>query len=475
MTSNINPSLPRNNTQSFYEDLWANFKYAKEEIEELKRDVLALQKGKPSVITMLPKEGFAAEVTGGEGGIIFEVNNTNDRGPGSFREAVLSANANSPNPSIVSFDLPDGSVIDITSTNVRVTGENITITGANSTGRFLVKRSTDFRQVTIGASANNILLEHLRFHRGLGNDGQSPVHANNASCVMLFGTNIYIRHCTFAWGEDVNLPIFGTTKQNITVQYCMIYEALRHGHQPYGNGYDSSAYLLNISRSSVDPVQDARVTIAHCVLAHGNERQPQIQDQSVEVINCVHYNHGRSSGVIPVLIARDRDGNELWTNVQGCIFISGPDGGDMKPIKAYAGNGNEGWFYANDLVWQKRDLSIETDIANIVDDEEVNLTETINNYNPLVPVPVTVLPSNQVWDHLKDRVGAIQPQRSHSDQRIIDQIDAVLATAYGGKGGPLPEGSLMVDTPVGGDLNENPRATNIAYPFPATWSTVLTG
>ncbi len=162
-------------------------------------------------------EGHGRYVTGGRGGKIIHVTNLNDKGKGSFRQAV---NGNS--KKIVVFDV--AGVIPLTS--------DLTI-GANTTilGQTAPSPGITLRYYTIRPESNCII-RFIRIRRGQEkdiNDGADATWQRNKSSIIF-------DHCSFSWSIDEVASYYDNN--NFTMQWCTIAESLTNpGHSKGAHGY----------------------------------------------------------------------------------------------------------------------------------------------------------------------------------------------------------------------------------------------
>lgn len=162
-------------------------------------------------------EGHGRYVTGGRGGQVIHVTNLNDKGSGSFREAVKGSNKK-----IVVFDV--AGVIPLES--------DLTI-GANTTimGQTAPSPGITLRYYTVRPSDNNII-RFIRIRRGQEkdiNDGADATWQRQK-------TGIVFDHCSFSWSIDEVASFYDNN--NFTMQWCTIAESLTNpGHSKGAHGY----------------------------------------------------------------------------------------------------------------------------------------------------------------------------------------------------------------------------------------------
>ena len=226
-------------------------------------------------------EGHGRYVTGGRGGEVVHVTNLNDKGAGSFREAVSKANR------IVVFDV--GGVIALASD--LTIKDNITIAGQTAPYPGIT-----LRYYTIRPGANNII-RFIRIRRGQEkdvNDGADALWQRQK-------TGMILDHCSFSWSIDEVASFYDNN--NFTMQWCTLGESLNnagHGKGAHGYGGIWGGKLASFH---------------HNMIAHVNNRAPRfngarynwtgfktnklyneykwgnaIQAENVDFRNCVIYN-----------------------------------------------------------------------------------------------------------------------------------------------------------------------------------------
>ena len=162
-------------------------------------------------------EGHGRYVTGGRGGKIVHVTNLNDKGEGSFRQAV-----NGSTKKIVVFDV--AGVIPLASD--LTIGANTTILGQTAPGPGITLRYYTVRP------EGNCIIRFIRFRRGQEkdvNDGADASWQRNK-------TGIIFDHCSFSWSIDEVASFYDNN--NFTMQWCTIAESLTNpGHSKGAHGY----------------------------------------------------------------------------------------------------------------------------------------------------------------------------------------------------------------------------------------------
>ena len=230
-------------------------------------------------------EGHGRYVTGGRGGTVIHVTNLNDKGAGSFRNAV-SGSAKK----IVVFDV--GGVIALSS-NVNI-GANTTILGQTAPAPGIT-----LRYYTVNPNGNNIIIRYIRFRRGQEKDVNDGADASTARNF----TGIILDHCSLSWSIDEVASFYDNN--NFTMQWCTIGESLNNaGHNKGAHGYGG--------------IWGGKLaSFHHNLICHVNNRSPrfngaryewtgytnnydyskyqwenEVQAENVDFRNCVIYNCG---------------------------------------------------------------------------------------------------------------------------------------------------------------------------------------
>ena len=169
---------------------------------------------------------------GGRGGRVFVVTNLADRGPGTFREACEAGG-----PRIVIFNV--AGIIRL-ERPVHIRAPYITIAGNTAPGDGVC-----IAGATVAIDTHDVVIRHMRFRRGqiwVGERddalGGNPVG------------NIILDHVSTSWGLDENLSLYRhmydhdgnpATPElklptvNLTVQYCIMAEALNIYNHAFGS------------------------------------------------------------------------------------------------------------------------------------------------------------------------------------------------------------------------------------------------
>lgn len=166
---------------------------------------------------------------GGRGGKVIVVTNLNDRGPGSFRDAVEQGG-----PRIVIFNV--AGIIKLNAA-VSIRAPYITIAGNTAPGDGVCIAGN-----TVEMNTHDVVIRHLRFRRGK----TDPADRDDSLGGKPVG-NIMIDHVSTSWSLDENLSAYfhmnaaadgkpvKTPAVNITVQNSISSESLNIYHHAFGS------------------------------------------------------------------------------------------------------------------------------------------------------------------------------------------------------------------------------------------------
>jgi hypothetical protein len=175
---------------------------------------------------------------GGRGGKVFVVTNLNDRGPGSFREALEAGG-----PRFVVFNVAGIIKLD---ERIVIRAPYITIDGSSAPGDGVCIAGD-----TVEIETHDVVIRHMRFRRGATwvGDRNDSLGGNPIG-------NLIIDHVSASWGLDENLSMYrhmyhppDGTKEikmptvNITIQNSILSEALDTYNHAFGStlgGYNST-------------------------------------------------------------------------------------------------------------------------------------------------------------------------------------------------------------------------------------------
>lgn len=223
-------------------------------------------------------EGFGKYTTGGRGGKVFIISNLNDKGPGSFRDAVEAKGKR-----IVVFAV--SGTIHLES-KLFIKGD-ITIAGQTAPGDGIC-----LADQPVSLSGDNIILRYIRFRMGDKYQKGGMVDGNGGDDAF-GGTrrkNIIIDHCSMSWSTDEVFSIYAG--DSTTVQWNLISEPLNYSYhfETGDKDYEHHGY---------GGIWGGRhLSAHHNLFAHCNNRNPRFDgirnapEENVDYRNNVIYNWG---------------------------------------------------------------------------------------------------------------------------------------------------------------------------------------
>jgi pectate lyase len=336
-------------------------------------------------------EGFGAFTPGGRGGKTIYVDNLNDSGPGSLRDAIQTAG-----PRTITFRV--GGVIRLKST-LRIEEPFITIDGQNAPGAGIL-----IRDHGIEVRTHDVVLRYFRVRVGDDDVNLSEPKARDSyyggsgehALYFIEGSkNCIADHLSLSWSTT---KILSVTKLSdlITIQWCILSEALNfadHGYASIAGGN--------------------RVTWHHNLFAHNLSRNVRFGGLvDADFRNNVIYDWGHTCG----------NGEFDRVNYIGNYVKAGPsttqtprlfiDGQEVAmPGSLFVTNnileGAVSWQHPNKDNWQGMGYYFDR--------------ATVAAPQPFPAPPVTTeLPQDAYEDVLKN-AGATLPMRDSTDARVVNE------------------------------------------------------
>jgi len=240
----------------------------------------------PPIVTLSPgtipafpgAEGWGAGSIGGRGGVIIDVTNLNNDGPGSLRECAQESSG----PRICVFRVA-GEIV-LAGSRLKIRNPYLTIAGQTAPGDGITLRAGDDLVrpiINFEDGVHDVVIRYLTVRGGKGSGERDGLTFRG-------GHNIILDHVTVEWATDevVGLnPNVGETVSNITIQRSILAEAFR----PHSTG---------VALHGGDAL--SQITLHHNLLAHNAHRNPRVNNtQRVEFINNVVYNwHSRAGETV---------------------------------------------------------------------------------------------------------------------------------------------------------------------------------
>ncbi len=361
-------------------------------------------------------EGAGRFTSGGRGGVVYEVTNLDNSGPGSFRQGVEMSGART-----IVFKVSGN--IELAS-DIRIRNGNLTIAGQTAPGDGITLKGAG-----VVVEANNIIIRYIRFR---------PGDISGRELDAIWGrdqSDIIIDHCSMSWATDETASFYDN--DNFTIQYCILSESLyesvhgkgRHGYGGIWGGRKASFH--------------------HNLLAHHSSRNPRFngarynttpETEIVDFRNNVIYNWGSGNSAY--------GGEKGNHNIVNNYYKSGPalTSGEKRyrivnptlsdPKGKYYVEGN---FVAGFPAITADNWSGGVQPAS----NAVRMNEPFN----VVPLE-TQHTAEEAYESVLAEAGASYPRRDPVDRRIIQETATGTAT-YGGAYG-AERGIIDTQETVGG-------------------------
>lgn len=376
-------------------------------------------------------EGYGALATGGRGGVVLEVTNLDDDGPGSLRAAIEASG-----PRTVVFRVSGTIVL---KSRLSIKKDHLTIAGQTAPGDGICIRDYE---TTI--DANNVIIRHLRFR--LGDAGEQQHDAINGR----EKNNIILDHCSMSWSVDECASFYDN--ENFTMQWCLISESLYNsihekGYHGYGGIWGGKGASFH-----------------HNLLAHHSSRNPRFNgsryhgDPEAEIVdfrNNVIYNWGFNSAY---------GGEEGNHNMVANYFKAGPaTSSGEKQYRIINPSTPYGQWHVTENLTEGFPLATDDNWTFGVQGPGISEKEAMRSDQPFDSPQITETDTARIFDLVLASAGANLPKRDRVDERIVMETRTGTATygstyGDGGKGiidsqeevGSWPE-LLTYDVPLDSD------------------------
>lgn len=394
-------------------------------------------------------EGGGMYSFGGRGGRVLVVTNLDDRGPGSFREAVESGG-----PRIVVFNV--AGIIRL-SERIRIRAPYITIAGNTAPGDGIC-----IANETVMIDTHDVVIRHLRFRRGQTWVGDMDDAVGGHSI-----GNIILDHVSCSWALDENLSLYRHVYQppaggaplklptvNVTIQHSIISESLARNGSTIGGHNSTFHHNLWANNTGRNPSigMDGDFTFVNNVLYNWRDRTVDGGDEKsyFTILN----NYYKPGPMTPrdqpiahrVLKAEARRGKPL-ADIYGRAYV--------------AGNVVEGNARVTKDNWEG---GVEVTHAVPASDKAA-LIAALRIERPYRHAPLTITSAVDAYAHVLANAGATLPRRDAVDRRVIENTRTGTAT-HG-------VGEIRDVAQVGGypDYKGTPHIDTDADGLPDAWET----
>jgi uncharacterized repeat protein (TIGR02543 family) len=390
-------------------------------------------------------EGYGRYVTGGRGGVVYEVTNLNDTGTGSFRDAVSKTGART-----IVFKVSGTIVLN---SRITITNGDLTIAGQTAPGDGICVRGYD-----VNVNADNVIIRFMRFR--LGNDNVA-----NCECDAFGGTNqtnLMIDHCSMSWSIDEVGSFYDNT--NMTMQWCILTESLYAGGHVKGNhGYGGIQGGMG-------------ATFHHNLYANNTSRNPRFcgarYHQSTAASDLTDF---RNNVITNWGFNSIYGGEYGHQNVVNNYFKSGPaTRSGVKNRICEISRGNETdpgqWYVAGNFVESYPAISADNWAGGVQGADAA--TAGVKQTSPFTFYMNYTQSPQDAYAKVLDYAGACLPKRDALDTRVINQVisgTCAFGDTYGANTG-------IIDSPasVGGwpTLNSTTALTDTDKDgMPDNWET----
>ncbi len=366
-------------------------------------------------------EGFGKYATGGRGGKVAIVTNTNDKGEGSFRWALEQYPGE---PLTVVFAV--GGMIELES-NISIKRSNLTIAGQTAPGDGICLKNYSF--IVNGASAKgnhgNIIIRYIRSRPG-GTDKKGLYGYNMENC-----HDVIVDHCSFSWANEECAAMYDT--KNTTVQWCIISEGL----------YSAGHMKGNRSYGGVWGGQNA--SYHHNLIAHLNNRAIRFNGARahdtlalIDYRNNVVYNWGNSNACYGGEV--NIPGGVSQVNIVNNYYKPGPAApAELKFVHAsYQQEKSKGtgqWYTDGNIMEGDRSLTKKNERG--VDLAEAGYPKNAIADKPFsISVPLPEQTASDAYAEVLKYAGANIPKRDEVDDRVVSETKTGTARGKGVYGKP---------------------------------------
>ena len=345
---------------------------------------LAIQKGEPA---FFGAEGYGAFTPGDRNSQTYYVDNLNDSGPGSLREAIEESG-----PRIVRFRV--GGVVPLKSTLI-IKEPSITIDGQDAPGEGIMLRNHG-----IEVRTHDVVLRYFRVRVGddevkTGVESMSYYQGGGGEHALYFtgAKNCIADHLSLSWSTT---KILSVTKMSdlITIQWCILSEALNfadHGYASIAGGN--------------------RVTWHHNLFAHNLSRNVRFQGMGdADFLNNVIYDWGDKAAY----------GEFDRLNYVGNYLKAGPST-TQKPSLFHDGAAvvmPGSLFVTNNLLEGEPKVSQNNwhGMGYYYERGSVGASQ------PFPAPAVTTESAQAAYEHVLKDAGATLPRRDSIDERIVREV-----------------------------------------------------
>jgi hypothetical protein len=348
-------------------------------------------------------EGGGKFCTGGRGGKILFVDNLNNKGEGSLREAVEAEG-----PRTIIFRISGNIELE---KPIYIKNGDLTIAGQTAPGEGIC-----LKNFGIDVEADNVIIRYIRVRPG------DKIPGAKDAISGIRNKNIIIDHCSFSWANDEVASFY--ENENFTMQWCIISESLHQSSHYKGNhGYGGIWGGLNAS-------------FHHNLICDHTSRNPRFhgsrynnnpETEKTDFRNNVVYNWGSNSIY---------GGEEGYYNIVGNYFKPGP--ATSKDVRYRILNLTQeffnskynkdtlraGWFFIEDNIVEGYPGVSENNWNGGVQEKGLNesLIHQSRLNSPVKHTPIKTEDAETAYNKVLQHAGA-SFIRDAVDQRIVNEAE----------------------------------------------------
>ena len=213
-------------------------------------------------------QGGGATSVGGRGGVVIEVTNLNDSGPGSLRACALASG-----PRTCVFRV--GGTIELLSA-IFIVNPHLTVAGQTAPGggiQLSGKNMADWTMISI--ATHDVVWRYVRIRKGFHPAAQGEnVNLGATLCVERVAYRVIVDHTSVSWNQDESLCVWGNGR-DITFSSNIVAEGLANHSTGFLTGGASG--MTNID-------------FHHNLTMNNSHRNPLLENESSRFVNNIIYN-----------------------------------------------------------------------------------------------------------------------------------------------------------------------------------------
>ena len=217
--------------------------------------VSVIQETNPVPLSFPGAEGFGKYTAGGRGGKVYLVNNLEDDGEGSLRQAL-----NRSGSKIIVFNV-SGTIHLKSPMNIKA---NTTIAGQTAPGDGIC-----IADQPVKIDGDNVIIRYMRFRMGDRYQNTGKIHGAGSDDALSANRkkNIIIDHCSISWSTDEVLSVYAG--DSTTIQWSIISEPLNYSYHFEKGGDDFQHHGYG------GIIGGRHISIHHNLYAHCQSRTPR--------------------------------------------------------------------------------------------------------------------------------------------------------------------------------------------------------